>query len=72
MAVVRPSERTFASGVTHLVRMGAWAIAPAFAGVLMTRGSLMLPLVVGALMKIAYDLLLWRSFRGLKPPEERS
>jgi len=22
-------------------------------------------------MKIAYDLLLWRSFRGLPPPEER-
>ena len=24
MAVVRPQERTFASGVTHLVRLGGW------------------------------------------------
>ncbi|MEO8017939.1 MAG: MFS transporter, partial [Pseudomonadota bacterium] len=27
MAVVRPEERTFASGITHLVRMAGWAVA---------------------------------------------
>jgi MFS family permease len=70
MAVVRPAERTVASGVTHLVRMGAWAVAPAFAGVIMQDVSLMLPLVIGASMKIGYDLLLWRAFRHVKPPEE--
>lgn len=70
MAVVRPAERTFASGITHLVRMGAWAIAPAFAGFMMEGVSLMLPLVIGAGMKIVYDLLLWRAFRHVKPPEE--
>ena len=70
MAVVRPAERTVASGVTHLVRVGAWAIAPAFAGMLMKDVSLMLPLVIGASMKIGYDLLLWRAFRHVKPPEE--
>jgi MFS family permease len=70
MAVVRPEERAIASGVTHLVRMGAWAVAPAFAGVLMSEASLMIPLVVGALMKVSYDLLLWRAFRHVRPPEE--
>ena len=70
MAVVRPAERTVASGVTHLVRMGAWAVAPAFAGVMMESVSLMLPLLIGAGMKIGYDLLLWRAFRHVKPPEE--
>jgi MFS family permease len=70
MAVVEPAERTFASGVTHLVRMGAWAVAPAFAGFMMEDVSLMLPLVIGASMKIGYDLLLWRAFRHVKPPEE--
>jgi hypothetical protein len=34
--------------------------------------SLYLPLTIGATMKIAYDLLLWRAFRGVRPPEERS
>jgi predicted MFS family arabinose efflux permease len=70
MALVKPEERTFASGVTQLVRTGAWAIAPAFAGVMMEGVALATPLVAGAATKIAYDLLLWSAFRKLKPPEE--
>jgi MFS family permease len=72
MAVVRPEERAFASGITHLVRLGGWAVAPGIAGLLMTGGSLAVPLFVGAGMKIVYDLALWRAFRGLRPPEERA
>ncbi len=71
MAVVQPEERTYASGVTHLVRLGGWAAAPSFAGWLMQAASLAAPLFIGAGMKIAYDLLLWRAFRRLRPPEER-
>ncbi len=71
MAVVAPEERTWASGVTHLVRLGGWAVAPSFAGWLMQAASLAAPLFIGAGMKIAYDLLLWRAFRKLRPPEER-
>jgi len=70
MAVVRPEERTFASGMTQLVRTGAWAVAPAFAGAMMEGVSMATPLVAGAAMKIVYDVLLWVSFRKLKPPEE--
>jgi MFS family permease len=72
MAVVRPEERTFASGVTHLVRLGGWAVAPSFAGVLMQFATLSTPLLIGAAMKIAYDVMLYRAFIGLKPPEELS
>ncbi len=71
MAMVEPHERTFASGITHLVRLGGWAVAPFGAGFLMQGVALAMPLFVGAGMKIAYDLLLWRAFRKLKPPEER-
>lgn len=71
MAVVRPEERTLASGLTNLVRLASWAIAPAFAGLLMTGDSLYLPLVIGSAMKIAYDLLLWRAFNAVHAPEER-
>jgi MFS family permease len=70
MAVVRPEERTLASGVTHLVRMCGWAIAPAFAGAIMQGVSLGAPLVIGAGAKIVYDVLLWVSFRRVKAPEE--
>jgi MFS family permease len=70
MAMVRPEERTFASGLTHLVRVGGWAVAPSFAGLFMQSLALGAPLVVGAALKIAYDLLLYVSFRGIRPPEE--
>jgi len=71
MAMIRPEERTFASGVTHLVRLGSWAVAPAFAGLLMTGVAMGTPLVLGAAMKIGYDLLLYAGFRNHRPPEER-
>ncbi|HZN54969.1 MAG TPA: MFS transporter, partial [Candidatus Polarisedimenticolaceae bacterium] len=71
MALVRPEERTTASGVTQLVRTGAWAVAPAFAGALMQSVSMATPLVAGAGLKILYDLLLWKEFRAVRPPEER-
>jgi predicted MFS family arabinose efflux permease len=70
LAVVRPEEATIASGVTSLVRLAAWAAGPAIAGFFMQSASLMTPLVAGAAMKIAYDLLLWREFRAVRPPEE--
>src|SRR3989344_108194 len=70
MAMVRPEERTFASGITHLVRMGGWAIAPFFAGFLMQGLALATPLLIGAGMKIVYDIALYKAFRHIKPPEE--
>lgn len=63
MAMVLPDERTFASCVTHLVHLGGWAAAPAFAGLIMQSVAMGSPLVVGAVMKIAYDGLLRVSFR---------
>ena len=71
MAVVAPHERTTASGVTSLVRLGGWAIAPGFAGMAMAGTSIGAPLVVGASLKIVYDILLYAAFRRLPPPEER-
>jgi hypothetical protein len=72
LAVVEPGERTVVSGITTLVRVAAWAVAPGFAGLIMTGDTMFLPLVIGAGMKICYDLTLWRAFRGIKPPEERT
>jgi MFS family permease len=70
MALVRPEERTIASGVTHLVRIGAWAVGPSLAGVFMQGAALAAPLLVGAGMKIVYDGLLYAAFRRIRPPEE--
>ncbi len=71
MAVVGPEERVVASGVTHLVRLGAWAVGPFLAGAAMQGLSLGTPFLVGAGMKLLYDVLLYLAFRGTRPPEER-
>jgi MFS family permease len=72
MAVVRPEERTAVSGITHLVRLAAWAISPFAAGVLVKDLSLASPFALGAALKIGYDVLLWIAFREVRPPEERA
>jgi predicted MFS family arabinose efflux permease len=69
-ALVRPAERTRASGFTNLVRLGAWAVAPPIAGILSQSISLAAPLLAGAGIKLAYDALLFVSFRRVRPPEE--
>ncbi len=71
MAMVRDEERTRAAGLSNLTRSVAWAVAPAAAGSLMGALSLSAPLLIGPSLKIAYDLLLYRAFRHVKPPEER-
>ncbi|MBF6569526.1 MAG: MFS transporter [Candidatus Binataceae bacterium] len=70
MAIVQPEERTFAAGVTGLVRLGGWAIAPGIAGLAMQSVSLASPLIIGSFLKVGYDLLLYRAFREIRPPEE--
>jgi len=72
VAVVKEEERTRAAGISNLTRNVAWAVAPAVAGALMRDLSLSAPLVVGPGLKVAYDLLLYRAFRHIKPPEERA
>jgi predicted MFS family arabinose efflux permease len=69
-AVVRPNERTFASGVTNLTRNLAWAVSSSVAGVFMQRIAFSAPLFLGGGLKILYDLLLWRAFRHVPAPEE--
>ncbi len=71
LAVVRPEERAFASGMTTFTRNVAYAIAPAFAGAAMKGLSMASPLFFGGGIKIVYDIVLYSAFRRVKPPEER-
>lgn len=71
-AVVRPVERTYASGITNLTRNVAWAVSSAVAGLFMQNIALAAPLWLGGGLKIIYDILLWRAFRHVVPPEETS
>jgi MFS family permease len=71
MAVVAPDERAAASGITGVARTTGAAISPLFAGLLFSHPTLInVPFYIAGVLKIAYDLLLYRAFRSLKPSEE--
>ncbi len=71
MAIVPPHERAWAAGISQLARAGGRMVSPLLAGAAMQAGALWVPLAAGAAIKIAYDLLLWRAFRLIRPPEEQ-
>lgn len=71
MAVVAPDERSAASGVTSIARSLGAAIPPALTGIFLASPALLsLPFFLSGGLKIIYDLLLYRMFRAMKPPEE--
>jgi predicted MFS family arabinose efflux permease len=69
-AVTRPRERTFAMAVTSVVRNAGWAFGPPLGGLAMGAFGLGAPLLIGAGLKIVYDLALCASYRDVRPPEE--
>ena len=72
MAVVSPDERSAAAGVTGVARTTGAALSPMIAGVLLGHGALInVPFFLAGSLKILYDLLLYRKFIRLRPPEER-
>lgn len=71
MAVVAPDERSAASGVTAIARSVGSAISPLLTGFFFSIPALLsLPFFLAGGLKIIYDLLLFREFRAVKPPEE--
>ena len=70
MAVVEPDERAAAASVTGVSRSLASAGSPVMAGALLGATSFGWPLIIAGTLKSAYDLLLLRQFRSVKPAEE--
>jgi MFS family permease len=72
MAVVPAAERSAAGGFTGVARTTGAAISPLFVGFLFAKPSLInAPFFLAGTLKIGYDLLLYYSFRTLRPPEEQ-
>jgi MFS family permease len=71
MAVVNKEERSAAAGITGVARTAAAAISPLFVGFMFTRPSwINVPFFIAGTLKIMYDLLLYREFVAVQPPEE--
>ena len=68
MAVVTPQERAAAASFTAVPRSLAAAVGPSLGGVLFAAGWLAAPLVASGMLKIAYDLGIWRAFRQVSLP----
>lgn len=66
MSVVEPHERAAAASFTAVPRSLASAVSPLLAGWLLQTGWAAAPLVACGVLKIAYDLALWRAFRLFK------
>jgi predicted MFS family arabinose efflux permease len=70
MAVVQPDERSAAAGVTGIARSVGSAVGPALTGLMLRAGWVSAPFFVAGVLKIGYDLALYRSFIKVKPEEE--
>ncbi len=72
LALVVPRERSAAAGVTGIARTLGAALSPMAAGPLYASAALAsVPFFLAGGLKIAYDLLIWRTFRKLRLPEGR-
>ena len=72
MAVVSAEERSAAAVITGVARTTGAAISPLFVGFMFARHSLInLPFFIAGTLKIIYDLLLYKGFVAIRPPEER-
>jgi MFS family permease len=68
VAVVSPDERSAAVGVAGVARTTGAALSPVLAGPLLGSSTLAgAPFVVAGLLKLVYDGLLYRMFRGTFP-----
>src|SRR5437660_4710802 len=72
MAVVSAEERSAAAGITGVARTTGAALSPLFRGFTFARHALInLPCFIAGMLKIVYDLLLYKAFIAIPPPEER-
>jgi MFS family permease len=72
MAVVSKEERSAAAGIAGVARTTGAAISPLFVGFMFARPSwINAPFFFAGTLKILYDLLLYKEFVALQPPEER-
>jgi MFS family permease len=66
MALVDPSERSAAAGITGMARTLGAALSPLCAGPLYATAALAsLPFLIAGGLKIIYDLSIWRLFRRI-------
>jgi MFS family permease len=71
MAVVSPQERSAASGVTSIARTVGASLSPVLTSLFLANPALLgAPFLISGGLKLVYDLIMYRSFQAVRPPEE--
>ncbi len=70
MAIVKPEERTATSAITNIPRSISQAGSPYLSSYAISIGSYSIPFILSGSIKIIYDILIFLTFRKIKPPEE--
>ena len=70
MAIVDETDRTAAAGLTSATRTVSSSISPSLAGYALANFWLGAPLAAAGILKLAYDALVYTTFRRVRPPEE--
>ena len=70
IAVVDPDERTATAGITNVARSATSAVSPAVSGFAFSVAALGAPFFIAGGLKIVYNLLVYATFRHVRPPEE--
>ncbi len=71
MAIVKPEERTATSAITNIPRSITQAGSPYLSSYAISIGSYSIPFILSGSIKIIYDILIFFTFRKIKPPEEK-
>jgi MFS family permease len=72
MAVVNKEERSAAAGITGVARTTGAAVSQLFVGFMFARHTwINVPFFLAEALKIVYDLLQYKGFSAVQPPEER-
>jgi MFS family permease len=72
MAVVDLDERATTAGITNVARSTVSALSPTLTGFAFSMAALGLPFYIAGSLKIVYDLLIYKTFRNVRPPEEKA
>jgi MFS family permease len=71
MAVVPSEDRMPMAGATNFGRAAMRVPSPAITGALWAASITATPFVIAVVVKLAYNVALWRTFKSIVPPEER-
>ncbi len=71
MAIVKPEERTATASITNIPRSISQAGSPYLSSYAISIGSYSIPFILSGSIKIIYDILIFLTFRKIKPPEEK-